>query len=297
MTIDLIKKLEKKINQNISLKPIFENDENETLLKQFLYNQDYLKPENIFSIIKINFLKDRPIGYILCEDNSKIIGFLGTIYSKRKIHTEILNHCYLHSWIVSSKHRSQAFRLLTPILEEKIFISTFSPIKSLEGLYLKLGFSEKSFQSKFVFILPRKSLNNKNVNISENEYFFKDVLSDDLKKIYEDHLIFKNNKILIYFNDNKNDNIFVIAKKKYKKFFLPVLEIIYVSDPEKYKKNMININFELFKKFKTIIFKENFFNNKSIFSQKFYFTKKNKGYFKNVPKNSDYNFLYSELLD
>ena len=297
MTIDLIKKLEKKINKNISLKPIFENDENETLLKQFLYNQDYLKPENIFSIIKINFLKDRPIGYILCEDNSKIIGFLGTIYSKRKINNEILNHCYLHSWIVSSKHRSQAFRLLTPILEEKIFISTFSPIKSLEGLYLKLGFSEKSFQSKFVFILPHKSSNNKNVNISENEYFFKEVLSDDLKKIYEDHLIFKNNKILIYFNDNKNDNIFVIAKKKYKKFFLPVLEIIYVSDLEKYKKNMVNINFELFKKFKTIIFKENFFNNKSIFSQRFYFSKQNKGFYKNVPKNFDYSFLYSELLD
>ena len=297
MTIDLIKKLEKKINRKISLKPIFQNDENQIPLKKFLYSQVYLKPENIFSIIKINFLNDRPIGYILCEENSKIIGFLGTIYSKRKIHNEIRNHCYLHSWIVSSKHRSQAFRLLTPILEEKIFISTFSPIKSLEGLYLKLGFTEKSFQSRLVFILPYKSLNNKKVNISENESFFKEVLSDDLKKIYEDHLLLKNNKIFIYFNDNKNDNIFVIAKKKYKKFCLPVLEIIYVSDLEKYEKNMVNINFELFKKFKTIFFKENFFNNKSIFSRKLYFTKKNKGYYKNVPKNFDYNFLYSELLD
>ena len=297
MTLDLIKKLEKKINRKISLKPIFQNDENEILLKQFLYSQDYLKPENIFSIIKINFLNDRPIGYILCEENSKIIGFLGTIYSKRKIHNEIINHCYLHSWIVNSKHRSQAFRLLTPILEEKIFISTFSPIKSLEGLYLKLGFFEKSYQSKFVFILPYKSLSNKKVSISENYTFFEEILSDDLNKIYEDHLLPENNKIFIYFNDNKNDNIFVIAKKKYKKFFLPILEIIYVSDLEKYKKNMININFELFKKYKTIFFKENFFNNNSILSQKFYFTKKNKGYYKNVPKNFDYNFLYSELLD
>ena len=175
MTLNLIKKLEKKINRKISLKPIFQNDENEILLKQFLYSQDYLKPENIFSIIKINFLNDRPIGYILCEENSKIIGFLGTIYSKIKIHNEIINHCYLHSWIVDSKHRSQAFRLLTPILEEKIFISTFSPIKSLEGLYLKLGFIEKSYQSKFVFILPYKSLSNKKVSISENDTFFKEI--------------------------------------------------------------------------------------------------------------------------
>ncbi len=297
MTLNLIKKFEKKINRKISLKPIFQNDENEILLKQFLYSQDYLKPENIISIIKINFLNDRPIGYILCEENSKVIGFLGTIYSKIKIHNEIINHCYLHSWIVDSKHRSQAFRLLTPILEEKIFISTYSPIKSLEGLYLKLGFIEKSYQSKFVFILPYKSLSNKKVSISENDTFFKEILSDDLNKIYEDHLLLKNNKIFIYFNNNKNDNIFIIAKKKYKKFFLPILEIIYVSDLEKYKKNMININFELFKKYKTIFFKENFFDNNSIFSQKFYFTKKNKGYYKNVPKNFNYNFLYSELLD
>ena len=88
-----------------------------------------------------------------------------------------------------------------------------------------------------------------------------------------------------------------MAKKKYKKFFLPVLEIIYVSNLDKYKQNKTNINFELLKKFKTIFFIENFFNDKSIFSSNFLFSKKKKGYYKNVPGNFDYDFLYSELLD
>ena len=297
MTIELIKKLEKRINDEISLKPIYQNDKNEILLKQFIYNQNYLKPKNILSIIKINFLRDRPIGYILYKDKSKIIGFLGTIYSKRKIQNQIKNQCYLHSWIVDSEYRSQAFRLLLPILEEKIFISTFSPIKSLEGLYKKLGFIEKNFHSKLIFVLPYKLLNQKKISITENHSFFKDYISNELNQIYEDHSSIKNSKMFIYFNNDINDNIFVMAKKKYKNFFLPVLEIIYVSNLDKYKENKTNINFELSKKFKTIFFIENFFNDKSIFSSNFLFSKKKKGYYKNAPDNFDYDFLYSELLD
>ena len=299
MNDTLLKNLKKRVNNKIKLKPIFKGKDDEILLKKFLNGQNYLKPKNIFSIIEINFLKDSPIGYALYKNDSEIIGFLGTIFSERKIDNSICNHCYLHSWIVDKDYRTQSFRLITPILEKKVFISTFSPIKSLEGLYKKLEFNVKNFSSKTIFTLPTNSSKQNKVAISEDKSFYENILSDDLKQIYKDHLHIKNNIIFIYFNNNIKDHILIIVKKKYKKLILPVLEIIYVSNSLKFKENEKNINNELIKRFKTLIFKENFFNNNSIFSENYFFSKiKNKkAYYKNIPKKFNFDFLYSEMLD
>jgi len=299
MNDNLLKKLKKRVNNKIKLKPIFKGKDDEILLKKFLNEQNYLKPKNIFSIIEINFLKDSPIGYALYKNDTEIVGFLGTIFSERKIENSICNHCYLHSWIVDKDYRTQSFRLITPILEKKVFISTFSPIKSLEGLYKKLEFNVKNFSSRTIFTLPTNSSKQNKVAISEDKSFYENILSDDLKQICKDHLFFKNNIIFIYFNNNIKDHILIIVKKKYKKLILPVLEIIYVSNSLKFKKNEKNINNELIKRFKTLIFKENFFNNNSIFSENYFFSKiKNKkAYYKNIPKKFNFDFLYSEILD
>ena len=89
MSDDLIKKLQKKINYNLKVVPIFKDSDNEKLLTQFIEKQNFLKPEKILSILKINYLKDYPLGYSLIL-NSKIVGFLGTIFSKRKINNALI---------------------------------------------------------------------------------------------------------------------------------------------------------------------------------------------------------------
>ena len=180
-----------------------------------------------------------------------------------------------------------------------MFISTYSPIKSLEGLYEKLEFSVKNYSSKIIFTLPLNSSKLNKVVITEDKSFYENILSNDLKKIYKDHLTLKNNIIFAYFNNNIKDHILIIVRKKYKKFILPVLEIIYVSNSIKFKKNQKNINFELMKRFKTLIFKENFFDNNSIFSENYFFskTKNKKAFYKNIPEKFNFDFLYSEILN
>ena len=299
MSDNIIKKLEKRVNNKIKLKPIFKGGEDEMMLKKFLNKQNYLKPKNIFSIIETIFLKDSPIGYALYKNDSEIVGFLGTIFSERKIENSICSHCYLHSWIVDKDYRTQSFRLITSILEKKVFISTFSPIKSLEGLYEKLEFSIKNYSSKIIFTLPINFLKQNKVVITEDKSFYENILSNDLKKIYKDHIQLKNNIIFAYFNNDIKDHILIIVRKKYKKSILPILEIIYVSNSSKFKKNEKNINFELIKKFKTLILKENFFDNNSIFSENYFFSKIKikKAFYKNIPEKFKFDFLYSEILN
>ena len=108
MNNNLIKKLEKRVDNKIKLKPIFKGGDDEILLKKFLNKQNYLNPKNIFSIIEINFLKNSPIGYALYKSESEIVGFLGTIFSERKVQHSLSNHCYLHSWIVDENYFLQS---------------------------------------------------------------------------------------------------------------------------------------------------------------------------------------------
>ena len=71
MSEELINKLKQRINKNIEVIPVYKKDKYEILLYQFLKAQNYLKPEKILSIIKIRYLNDSPIGYILFENKKK----------------------------------------------------------------------------------------------------------------------------------------------------------------------------------------------------------------------------------
>ena len=123
MSKNFLTKLKKKGSFNVRVEPIYRDDKNYLSLENFLKNQKIFNFKEVEDIIKINFDQDKPVGYILIKDEKKIEGFLGTIFSKRQINAEIVEHCYLHSWIVSKKHRFEAFKLIIPIIEKIFFIN------------------------------------------------------------------------------------------------------------------------------------------------------------------------------
>ena len=205
----------------------------------------------------------------------------------------------MHSWVVLKKFRLQAFKLILPILKKNIFISTYSPVKSLEGLYKKFDFDESHFYSKLILSLPFLNLRKKKITLNKNADISQEYLLSQDKKIFNDHNFTNIDKMMIYFDDNKNDNIFIIAKKRKKFKFIPILEIIYISDFEKFDHYEKDINLKLMQEFKTILFKINYSKNNEIFSKNYFLTritKKNVYYF-NKPKNFNFDVLYSEFLN
>ena len=79
-------------------------------------------------------------GYAL-YDGGKAVGFIGTIFSKRKIAGRIEPVCSLSSWIMLPDYRSEVLKLLMPILklrDQSILDPTPSP--SAYGIFSQLGF-------------------------------------------------------------------------------------------------------------------------------------------------------------
>lgn len=298
MLNNFLTKLEKKFYTNLKVEPIFKDEEKHVYVLKFLKNQKFINSEEVLEILKINFDQKKPIGYVLVNNEKKIVGFLGTIFCIRPIKDQLVEHCYLHSWVVSEKHRLEAFKLIIPIIKKNIFLSTYSPIKSLEGLYKKLGFEEAQFFSKFVLSFSFFNFKKNNIHMNEEKTFYEQYIKEDEKILLKDHALTDTKKIFIYFDNNKNDNIFIIVKKKFKNFLFPILEILYVSNLKKFKSHEEKIGFELFKKFKTIFFKVNILEKNDIFSKNFLLEKniKKKVFYYNKPSNFKFDVLYSELV-
>lgn len=286
MTNDLINKLKKKANKNLTVKSIFYNSQEYETTLDFLKKQNFIKFKDIEKILNIHFTSSEPLGNILINEKKKIVGFLGTIFGERPLKNLNILQCYLHTWIVEKEYRFQAYRLLIPVIQRKIFISTFSPIKSLEGLYKKLGFEKKFLNPKFLFGFPL-NFKKKNLQHFKKGNEFEQFLSKKDLKIYKDH---KNKNIgnFLFLKKNNNEYLYLIVKKNFKKKIIPVVEILYTSNDSNYLIHKKEINSFLAKQFKTILILKNFSSdNMRYFCKAIYYL--------NKPSNFNFDLLYSEL--
>ena len=300
MSSNFITKLNKIKNPEIEVKPIFYDQGGDYFaVEKFLKNQKYLDNKKVLSILKIKFLQEAPIGYALMDKKKNILGFLGTIFSKRYYKKDFSDHCYLHSWIVEKKFRLQSFRLILPLLEKNIFITTFSPIKSLEGLYKKFNFDQVEYKSIIFPIFNFNSLFGKTTKFYQNKEFFFKFLSKKDKKIMKDHEHKNLFNFFCYINDDPKDYIYFVGKKIQMYGFLKIIDILYISDHKKYfnHNNLIhnNIARELKTFFIRIHLSANIEHNtfkKSIFNR----TSSYKLFYKNNPDCYQFDLLYSELI-
>ena len=79
-------------------------------------------------------------GFALYADG-KAVGFIGTIFSKRRIAGRVEPVCSLSSWIMLPDYRSEVLKLLMPILklrDHNILNPTPSPVAY--GIFSQLGF-------------------------------------------------------------------------------------------------------------------------------------------------------------
>ncbi|MGH7730899.1 MAG: hypothetical protein ACRENJ_06560, partial [Candidatus Eiseniibacteriota bacterium] len=79
-------------------------------------------------------------GYVLV-DRGAIVGFIGTMFSRRQVRGVSVRFCNLSSWIVEETHRAFSLELLRPILALKNYtIVSPSPNAVAHPIYVRLGF-------------------------------------------------------------------------------------------------------------------------------------------------------------
>ena len=293
-----IEKIKNRAPKKYNVDEVFFNSKLETQTIEYLKNQNYLAYEGISKILMIKFDDTYPFGYVLkCEN--EIVGFLGTIFSQRKINSKNYIYCNLHTWIVNKSHRLNSYLLLLPIVEKNCLIMTFTPVKSLIGLYQKFGFEKLEMKYKIISLISLFSLFKKNLlRIEKNFDQIKKKLNEDELKIYQDHADSSFIKFIVFdINDQSNFTLMICTKVK-KKFF-NVFNILYTSNKPFVKKNWQSISKRILKEFKVYFCGQYFLDksectipDKTSLSKNF-----NRNIcVKNFPDNMSFDILYSEII-
>jgi hypothetical protein len=74
-------------------------------------------------------------------DGGQVVGFVGTIFSRRRLFGTTQRFCNLTSWIVKETHRQASLQLMRPIHELRAYtISALTSTAAAHQVYARLGF-------------------------------------------------------------------------------------------------------------------------------------------------------------
>ena len=238
-----IQNLEYRALKSYKIIKIFESEIHSEKVSNFLKKQKYISFETIIKILKSSKEKKLPIANIMLHKNSnQIVGFVGTLFSVKKINNKDYHYCNIHSWIVSKNHRLFSFFLISDLLKKEINLTAFTAVYTLKGLLNKLGFEKKLINEKFYLNLLPFSFKKKSLLI--------------LKDGNENNLI-----NIIFKHEQKIEEVSIIGNIIRKKGF-KVFKLLFSDNQNLFKENYIEILNYITKKYKIYLFCEYFNDQK-----------------------------------
>jgi len=272
LTHENLKKIIKKASNSLSIEEIKITSNNFNKLKEYLNNQVFLDSERISLLFQFNQNTNYPIGFIIKNLENNIVGFMGTLFYEKFINKKKFIFCNIHSWIVNKKFRLNSFFLITPLLKEKLNLTAYTPVKSLEGLLEKFRFNKTILNYKIVININLIRFVKKEFSIITEENIVLNYLNNDEIVEFKKHSNKIFNKFIIL-NKNNNKYVFIIARK-IKKKFINLFNFFYISNKNEFSNNWSNIKNLISNEFNINIFSEYYFsNNESFFPSNILFYK------------------------
>lgn len=297
--MDQIKRIpNNKWTKKYKVVPIFLKSKLENKSISYLKSQNYLNFRKISQILKLNFNKKYPSGYVL-KNKKKIVGFVGTLFSERKISNKNYKFCNIHTWVVDKTDRISSHMLFDILIKKKYVITVLSPLEKLCGIFKKMGFNILIMNYRIVFLMNFFNSNSVNFLIEKNKFEIKKKLNTNDWKIYQDHLNPSFIKFLVFDENKKSNFSFIVSKIIRKKKYFNVLNILYVSNEKLVKENWNLINSKIAKEFKVLFCGQYFLKESNCAlpnNIKLSLIFKKNICVKNLPTKIKFNTIYSETI-
>ena len=259
-----------------------------------MFNDESLSIEKWKVIFdKISYSDESSTYGFFIEENSKAVGYVGLIKSRRLINGELRSFHNITSLITLPKYRNYSLKMLGKVFKVKnTTITSFTPNSIAFELYKALGMKE--LERNQILVLPLFRL------FTHGKHFFK---KDEIKS----QLVEKEANILMdHYNANclhygfktlNNKYIYCIFKKTKRKG-LPFLDLHYSNDYDLVAKHIYSFAFRICFKFRAIaiILEKRFFERRIDCSFNFSIKSKECRLYKSSDLSpKDIDLLYSEL--
>jgi len=208
----MIRMAERRMNQGIAskvkqeVKPkvrkaeINDFDKVYPLLKEM--NNTRLSRDDWFRLFQNHWAIEEFSPGIVLEAGDKIVGYIGTIYSKQIIAGKPQLFCNLTTWIVLDEYRSHSIMMIFSLVRNKnVVLTSFSSNNVTYEVYKKLGFKDGNLSKRIVYPFPFFQSNDYKIIINTQE--IEDNCNPDNKIIFNDHKNFGNAYALIKYKDEQ----------------------------------------------------------------------------------------------
>lgn len=151
-------------------------------------------------------------GYIL-TDKTRVLGFIGLIFSKRAIDGTLQKFCNITSGIVNKINRNESLKIFLPLLSLKDYtITDLTPSVEVSAILKRFGF--KILEDSCFIIFPNLFPIPNDCSIIFDKETISRYLVQEEKRALNDHIYFKCIHLLLKIRDK---HCYLILNKTFKK--------------------------------------------------------------------------------
>jgi hypothetical protein len=185
--------------------------------------------EKWMQLFEYQWERDETHCGLILVDGNRTVGFLGMIFSRRRINDKVEKFCNLTSWFVHKDYRSRALSLILPLHAMKDYtITDLTPAKNVYRIQNKLGF--KDLDSKGRILLPfgcrLARPKPSDIRVIHDPAEIEKKLQGDHLTIFNDHKIFRCFHFVL--TGKKRYCYLIYSKLKRKR--IPYAHVHYISD-------------------------------------------------------------------
>jgi hypothetical protein len=166
---------------------------------------------------------------LILVDGERTVGFLGMIFSRRRIDDRVEKFCNLTSWYVHKDYRSRAISMILPLHAMKDYtITDLTPAKNVYRVQNKLGFKDLDPKGRLLMPFGRRLVQPKYAadRMSHDAAVIAQHLKGQDLRIFKDHQPYPCSHFLLIDDDRYCYVIYTNSKRNR----IPYAHLHYISD-------------------------------------------------------------------
>ncbi len=203
---------------------------------------------------------DDPMGYVLVE-RQNIVGFIGTLFSRRIIDGKDVRLCNTTNWVVKEEFRAESLSLFMAVLKLRdCTITNLTSSMKVSALMIKLGFKHLERTERLLFpvpVLPGLTGRGRPVFVSDHGAIAETLRGTDLQ-IFRDHSGWDCGHLVVQTRggggEGADEYCYLVFKTRPRRVLgrdIPLCHIHYISNLRLFLRYLSGIRLYFFKTFRS----------------------------------------------